>query len=852
MKPQTSQTGWRSASVSIIDAPRPLAISTMRFGRRPGICAFRRKGRTWLLVGDEFGYLQLYRDVLSTSPRAVRAEKVGNIGDRSPLGTPATASPDTFIYPTLYPAREPDVFDIVACYVGQGAIHHHATLPGKPLSFTWLWPVLETTGIPAAFTLHRTGQAGLLVGGLDGVLRYHGPTHATEPNMTEHHLSTGLAFDPVGKEVLAGDEPIRFDGWCYPCIADWDGTGRQDLLLGTAEGSVFLYRDIGDEGEVRFERGVRLRGMEGFVQVDSCAAPAVLSGRHGVEWILVAGGDGAIRVFPRVARKMQELVNWEQACNSQARPGRSYAQGAWWLPPQVEDAAPRRVVTNCPVTDPEEAALTSVQRFAENSPHDLEVKLPGAGQHEIHLVFREPDFLKQSRLRVASGSLRGMVLVQLSGQTAWQILRTEEVLRAGGKEVFLKTANIKGRTLRFRAVPFPTDVPGAAWPVFLESIRLVPCEGIAPNVASALPSGAFSVRAIADTAMWYHRQTRLRSQKDMDLLFGIHREAGFDLLYYKLGGACWEYPSKVPGAELCLEALPGQPLPRSAWGPDAMKSPESVDRLALAVASARRTGMRLFGWIRLQNYGEHLNNGFPVSEFHRDHPEWWERTRDGVPYSAKMSLAFPEVRQFVLAIIRETCGYGLDGILIDFLRQLPAVLFAEPVLARFQALYGQDAREVPPGDPRILKVQAEFTMLFLREIRQVLDTFSPRLELHVRIASPHLGYGLDPPAIAASGDVDEILIEHRGLEARAPDLVGMQAAAAGTACRIVPSFQRMYWGTSRLPFHPEILRANAERFYAQGARAISFYESTEGVLHSGYCRGIRSLKNPAEYFPLTR
>jgi len=336
-----------------------------------------------------------------------------------------------------------------------------------------------------------------------------------------------------------------------------------------------------------------------------------------------------------------------------------------------------------------------------------------------------------------------------------------------------------------------------------------------------------------------------------NIIRGVLEEKYQDLKLFFRPVFCSRFGQDLKSDRL-LEALPGQPLPLSPWGRDAMQSPEGVDRLALAVASARRLGMRIFGWIRLQNYGEHLHNGFPVSEFHRDHPEWWERDREGAPYPAKMSLAFPEVRQFVQAIIRETCGYGLDGILIDFLRQLPVVLFSEPVLARFQALYGQDARTVPPGDPRLLKVQAEFSALFLSEVRRVLDTFSPRPELHVRIASPHLGHGLDPAGIAASGDVDEIIIEHRGLEAGEPDLEGMQQAAAGTNCRIVPSFQRMYWGTSRLPIHPEILRTYAERFYAQGARALCFYESTEGVLYPGYCRAVSSLKNPAEYFPLTR
>jgi len=808
-------------------------------GHRPGICVVEHQGRPLLIVGDEFGYIEFYKGFLSPPPVRLPSEKVGNLDDHYPLGAPATSFPDNNIYPASYPSNVPGAFDIVAGFACTRRICHVAKKPNEPdLVFGWHWPVLDVTGIPAAFCPSRNGAADLLVGEEDGTLRLY----RRKPTADK------VEFESGGEPVLAADECIRFDRWCYPCIVDWDGTGRQDLLVGTAEGKVFLFRDVGDDGEVRFARAAALRTPSGLVDVGSFAAPAAIQREDGIQGLLVANGNGDVVHYP--IRKRQTFVTHDlgQAFSGAASAiSETYRKGFWWLRKDVPAARNGQVLTTSPVLGKSEMRPgMTVENIMENVPPALELDVGVDGRFEVHVGFHEPEAAAHRGRMVEK--ITNHALLRLSDDEHWAIVRTQEMHKEPQQESFFKAGTLTGKSLLIRPVPAACHYSGA-WPIHLDYVRLVPADDVRPCRTTSLPKDAFVVTGIADVFSWY-RKIRLRTQADVDLLFGVHKHAGFNRLHYKLGGGCWEYPSKVPQAEPCIEPASHLKDEDYADGRDWLREMAGVDRLALAVASAKKHGMQIFGWIRLQNYGEHLAHGYPVSVFHRDNPHLYERSRGGDPIPARMSLAFPEVRQYELAIIREAIGYGMDGILIDFLRQLPAVCYADPVCERFRELHGQDAREALPTDPRLLKVQAGFTDIFLEEIRGALDEFEQKPELHVRIASPRLGHGLDPAAIAASGHVDEIIIEHRGPTAIAPDLEGVLDAAKGTGCRICPSYQRTYWGASRFPMRPDVIRRTSEEFYRLGARHISFYECTAGVMYPDFCRAIRRLRDPQEYFPI--
>jgi len=58
--------------------------------------------------------------------------------------------------------------------------------------------------------------------------------------------------------LAAGGRRIRVEGRAAPCVADWDGDGVLDLLVGDGEGSVWLFANEGTPREPSFARGAEL------------------------------------------------------------------------------------------------------------------------------------------------------------------------------------------------------------------------------------------------------------------------------------------------------------------------------------------------------------------------------------------------------------------------------------------------------------------------------------------------------------------------------------------------------------------------------------------------------------------
>jgi VCBS repeat protein len=75
-------------------------------------------------------------------------------------------------------------------------------------------------------------------------------------------VNEGAPTKPVyrkGQELLADGKVIQSEkGDSGPCVADWDGDGRNDLLLGTSPGSVLFFRNVGTAAKPVLAAGVEL------------------------------------------------------------------------------------------------------------------------------------------------------------------------------------------------------------------------------------------------------------------------------------------------------------------------------------------------------------------------------------------------------------------------------------------------------------------------------------------------------------------------------------------------------------------------------------------------------------------
>jgi len=147
------------------------------------------------------------------------------------------------------------------------------------------------------------------------------------------------------------------------------------------------------------------------------------------------------------------------------------------------------------------------------------------------------------------------------------------------------------------------------------------------------------------------------------------------------------------------------------------------DILAQAVASAREVGMELHFYIRPEAFfAPFPYNGVYTSQFLAQHPEWRCRDEFGDEIM-RMSYAYPEVQDHMLAYIEELLGYDPDGICFAFNRSLPMLIAEEPVLTAYRERYG-----------RAPKLPEEFDTPEMQAIRQeILTRFVERL--HALLAS---------------------------------------------------------------------------------------------------------------------
>ncbi|MFH1567402.1 MAG: family 10 glycosylhydrolase [Gemmatimonadota bacterium] len=180
------------------------------------------------------------------------------------------------------------------------------------------------------------------------------------------------------------------------------------------------------------------------------------------------------------------------------------------------------------------------------------------------------------------------------------------------------------------------------------------------------------------------------------------------------------------------------------------------DTLAEAVRYGHQIGLQVWAWVSV-NEDDH---GWGLqSRFSRAHPECrWVR-RDGTPYRSQLSFAFPEVRAYKLAILREILDrYAVDGLFLDWLRtgdvrdnpQTDAEGVADygyegPLVESFRAEHGVDPADVPNGDARWVAWRARPVTEFVRAARDLVRGQRPGLPIAALVAHPWLYRGrLDP------------------------------------------------------------------------------------------------------------
>ena len=212
-----------------------------------------------------------------------------------------------------------------------------------------------------------------------------------------------------------------------------------------------------------------------------------------------------------------------------------------------------------------------------------------------------------------------------------------------------------------------------------------------------------------------------------------------------------------------------------------------------------------------------------TGDFYRDHPEWRCIDIDGREI-ARMSYAFPEVRELLLAVFRELATrYDIDGVNPIFNRGAPFLLYEAPLVEGFRQETGLDARELAEDDGRYLRYRAGVMTEFMADLRREMEEIGRArgrpLEISAHVlnnAETNLFYGLDVPAWVEGGLIDN-LISYPWRDEEI-DVGYFAQLTRGSAVKYYPEIM-----PRTMP--PDAFRERAIENYGAGADGLCFWDT---------------------------
>jgi len=297
-----------------------------------------------------------------------------------------------------------------------------------------------------------------------------------------------------------------------------------------------------------------------------------------------------------------------------------------------------------------------------------------------------------------------------------------------------------------------------------------------------------------------------------------------------------QYMTKLPAHRYPVERAAEEEMTSHEYYPwvvDQMRKFEREGRCPLrdSVEAAHSIGRKLYAYYRMaitRLYAPY--RGLFFNDFYDEHPEWRCVDFDGTPIT-RLSIAYPEVRQYFLEHFRETVEFGADGVCLVFNRGWPLILFEEPVAQEFKRKTGKDMHSVSQDDPALRQVRAEFVNSFMRDIRRTVTEAGGRRETKIvalTLAQPSINkhFAMDCDTWAKEGLVDVLCPYPYGMTAvptliNAPDWVPV---VRGTNTKLCPILNRMTYEPAGIFETPKAMLDRAEQWLKDGVDGFSFWD----------------------------
>ena len=368
-------------------------------------------------------------------------------------------------------------------------------------------------------------------------------------------------------------------------------------------------------------------------------------------------------------------------------------------------------------------------------------------------------------------------LARLSGDNTFSLLSVPLGARPERqqiRELFWKIADLTGQDIVFaqlKARIGSGEGPGSVFGSHarIAYIKLIPLTDAEVAALQADGQRAGTRRLFGhNDAHGHHYDYRPTTEEEIRRHLEMFRDTDFSRLYYECGmGDLLFYLGKagrIPTFDGLDDFLDlGDRLHRESWQ---VLRDKGIDPFQVALDHAHDMGLEFHASYRVAGFRfppdhDHFDHG---DSFYARHPELRGMDKNGnrIP---RLSYAYPEVRRFVVNLLREVAGYDVDGICLLYNRRPPLVEYEPPLVEGFQAEYGKDPRKLDDADPRWLAYRARTLTQFHREVRQALDDEAERqgrrrFELSAVVLRNHeenMLYAMDLKAWIDEGLVDTII-----------------------------------------------------------------------------------------------
>jgi len=145
-----------------------------------------------------------------------------------------------------------------------------------------------THAAPFMIDYNNDGRSDLLVGNGDGSLLYY----ANQGSNADPFFTSPEAIENVY------GMPLAVESHAKPFLIDWDGDNKKDILLGSGRGTIHYYHNEGSDQYPLFSSPQLVKTGEGPLTVESHASPFVADwDGDGRKDLLVGDGEGYTHLF---------------------------------------------------------------------------------------------------------------------------------------------------------------------------------------------------------------------------------------------------------------------------------------------------------------------------------------------------------------------------------------------------------------------------------------------------------------------------------------------------------------------------------------------------------------------------